>query len=248
MLDSPSFLNDLSKFSENIRKILLYSKSLDAQLAELLPRWYDISVEYLPRAVNLLGSNLHILLHASLLGKTVTVEPHRNAQDIMRFVNVASLSDQPSSHIFDEEDTVHVRFIETNEHATMGTISAVPNIPGVSSYVTLNTNQSNPFCMAWGQRLYSRQATRDPLFALQLRHEIDECKVQVLAQLNSIQQRIFDARSDYYALYKAYSELKENPNQDVLLMLLLKDPNNDTETKEVLQVIYSKDHHLRAPS
>lgn len=60
-----------------------------------------------------------------------------------------------------------------------------------------------------------------------------------MQELNHIHKLINQAKVDHYALYGAYRALKENKNQDVLLVLLLKDGHNDTDTKEVLSVIYN---------
>jgi hypothetical protein len=63
--------------------------------------------------------------------------------------------------------------------------------------------------------------------------------LQIVQELNNIHKLINQAKLDHYALYGAYRELKQNKNQDVLLVLLLKDGHNDSETKEVLAVIYN---------
>jgi len=254
------FHDDLYQFSEEIQVLLINtSRSEDSfsQISEVLPHWYDTCVRYLSRVIQILGfSNLSVLIHAVLIGKKIVVKPSKHSGDIARFVRLLQrqenigYGDNPDVEKPNVEKTkskyadgiVHVNFVEQ--------VEPQKNCASGNVLVTISSTETNQFCVSWAQRLclqvLSPESSSSPL---QLHSEIVTLKNQLNGQLKSIHQRISDARSDYYALYRAYLELKENPNQDMLLERLLQEVgrSNNTQMREVLQAIYnfnSKLNHM----
>jgi len=245
------FQEDLYRFSAEIQTFLSNpsqreGKDVFAQISELLPHWYDNCVNYISRAIRLLGrDNLAVLIHEALIGKKIVVKPNRHASDVVRFIRLLQRQDtravsyaeiasdvspnEPKQKL--DDNTVHVTFTEGQE----------PQKSTGNGQVVVNTKDTNQFCLYWAEKLYHTLTHPDSPSAFQIHSEIVGLKNQVFNQLKSIHQRISDARSDYYALYRAYQELKENPNQDMLLEKLLQEVSNSNNVQmiEVLQAIYN---------
>lgn len=103
------FLPDLQLFVESVEEILLdpnFSSSAerDTKLQDYLPSWWWLSVDYLIRAILLLGKELPPMLHAASIGKQILVKPHKHAEDISRYILPA-----PPHHI----QLISFRFADT---------------------------------------------------------------------------------------------------------------------------------------
>jgi len=217
------FINDLHKFVESLKEILFQSNtktSSDLRLDNYLAAWYTVSIEYINRAILLLGDELSVILYAALCGKQIDIKPHRCDEDIARFIEI-------------------IRLTEVNEREMdiiVVSLSNIDEVLGSPNSKTLNTTKTNSFCTQWAKDLLSLNKSElwNPLV---VRHSIDDKKLKILNELNSFNQRINESCYDHYALFRAYAEIKQNSNSDVLLTLLLRDAQNDKDATEVLQVI-----------
>lgn len=95
--------------------------------------------------------------------------------------------------------------------------------------------------------LYARRRSESGVSAVVLKQALDERKMQVMNDLNQVHRLVAAARLDHYALFQAHRLLLDSHNEDVLLLLLLRDaqrgadtgPSEEQEgTREVLETIF----------
>lgn len=213
------FINDLHKYSESLKEFLFKGHKSSQDTQNYLAAWYSISIEYVNRAISLLGEELSVILYAALCGKQIDIKPHRCDEDIARFIEI-------------------IRLTEVNEldDVIIVSLSNVDEFIGSPNSSLLNTTKTNTFCKQWAKELQSLNSSKlwNPL---EVRHAIDEKKLKILNELHFLNQRINEACYDHYALFRAFTDIKQNSNSEVLLTLLLRDAQNDKVSQEVLQVI-----------
>jgi hypothetical protein len=105
--------------------------------------------------------------------------------------------------------------------------------------------KNNSFCEEWALEL--RKYRKDPL---KLRSIIEIFKVKIIQDLNHLKLFVEKAKIEFYSLYKAHHFLKKNANADILLSLLLQDPNlkNDPNILLVLKTCISSPSSNSNPS
>eukprot|EP01124_Arcella_intermedia_P034057 TRINITY_DN8368_c0_g1_i3.p1 TRINITY_DN8368_c0_g1~~TRINITY_DN8368_c0_g1_i3.p1 ORF type:complete len:210 (-),score=64.04 TRINITY_DN8368_c0_g1_i3:16-645(-) len=197
---------------------MVEKKENEEKMLGYLSIWFSTCVDYMSRIVCVLGEQLGVVIYYALLGRSIIINAEEETQNQMGcFLSSFSLSDPNKKAKQDEEPLV----IEMS----IGVLTGKCHVSAV---------KTNPFCMEWANQLLAIQSD-----ATQIRQLIDDKKLQILNELNSINQKVNEAKFDHYALYRAYNELKSNPNQDVLLVLLLQDFDLDPHSKEVTQVIHN---------
>eukprot|EP01126_Amoeba_proteus_P026194 TRINITY_DN2596_c0_g1_i8.p1 TRINITY_DN2596_c0_g1~~TRINITY_DN2596_c0_g1_i8.p1 ORF type:complete len:260 (+),score=57.28 TRINITY_DN2596_c0_g1_i8:575-1354(+) len=240
------FSSDLHHFARQLERLLfkdlpfamdtfdLVEHVRSSGIQTYLSQWYYISINYIPRVLSILGNELPVFLHSAIMGKNINIKPHKDAEDVKRFLFAVrpAILDNPTYHQF-EDDTVVVSLPRS--------FASQHQDPSGQERI-LNSSETNTFCVEWARELLLLSDS------VVMKSNIDQKKSKVLQEFHYIHKLIGQAKMDHHALYAAYRVLKENKNQDVLLILLLKYGNNDSDTKEVIQVIfeYSKERETSA--
>jgi len=215
---------------------VLNTTTLDApesrQLASaFVSNWYHVAVDYIARTSLLLSEELDIIIHSCLMGHKIqvktTLATHAPlVEDAIRLIESiqlplpSSVNSSTSASSNSEADALNRDVVVlTFDH------SGKPQV---------DINETNEFCREWAARLVQAGSNRALADATLLRGWIEVVKMQLTQELNHIRKLCETAVMDNYALYEAFLYLKNNPNKDVLLVLLLKEGAADTNSKEVL--------------
>ena len=237
------FRYDMEKYAKRLESEIL-SQNLDSPegkqaLVSYLANWYSISIDFISRTALLLSEELDVVIHSCLMGHKIEVKSmmplHGTlVEDTIRLIE--SLQLPISSH---------------DSEASRETVSIIFDHSGKA---TIDANETNEFCREWAARLIQAGSNR-VVEAIQLRGWIEVVKLQLTSELNHIRKLSEAAVIDNYALYEAFLYLKNNPNKDVLLVLLMKEMKTGTgsegHSKEVLHTIFNclttpswTDHHV----
>jgi hypothetical protein len=222
-----------------------------ASLISFLQSWYHVAVDYISRAALMLSEELEVLIHSCLMGHKIEVKTMMpaNAQlveDAVRLIEAIQLP-IPSTSTSTSTSSSASASASTSDSAPGSSSSTSADSSSLSKdTVTLtfdhsgkpqiDVNETNAFCREWAARLI--QGGSRPLEAILLRSWTEVVKMQITQELNHIRKLSEAAVIDNYALYEAFLYLKNNPNKDVLLVLLMKEGASDSSTKEVLHTIF----------
>lgn len=233
-----SFRYDLEKFSKRFESEVLSLSSLESaesrqSCAQFASSWYHVSVDYVARTSLLLSDDLDVIIHSCLMGHKIEVKTTlaSNAglvEDAIRLI-----------------ESIQLPLPSSGNSSSSSSGSQMPNPEAVvlsfdhSGKASLDTNETNDFCREWAARLIQAGSQRGSVDAILLRGWIEVVKMQLTQELNHIRKLCESAVVDNYALYEAFLYLKNNPNKDVLLVLLLKEGAADANSKEVLHTIFT---------
>lgn len=222
------FRYDLEKYAKKIESECLMTQGAATPEAKnalvvLLANWQNVTIDYLARAALLLSDELDILIHSCLMGHKIEVKttmPSHGplAEDVIRLIDAVQLPNHTVDNDAARTDVVTVTF----DHAGK---------PQVDS------NETNEFCREWAARLIQGGSNR-AIEAIVLRSWTEVVKMQITQELNHVRKLTEAAVIDNYALYEAFLYLKNNPNKDVLLVLLMKEVAVNSNLKIVLHTIF----------
>ena len=244
------FRYDLEKYVKKVESEYLMVQNIDqadvrAALVSFLQNWYHIAVDYVSRAALMLSEELDVLIHSCLMGHKIDVKTMMpaNAQlveDAVRLIEAIQLP-IPSGQQQQQQSTGSSESAPGSTSSISGSDSAISRDAVTLTFdhagkPQIDANETNAFCREWAARLI--QGGSRPLEAILLRSWTEVVKMQITQELNHIRKLSEAAVIDNYALYEAFLYLKNNPNKDVLLVLLMKEIASDSSTKEVLHTIF----------
>ncbi|CAL1538872.1 unnamed protein product [Lymnaea stagnalis] len=201
-LPAPSILSDQKELSQLSTKIHSY-----------LEQWPVLVVGYLARTLQYFGPGIQQLIHSALLNASLQISGATEVQedDIKRFISCCSFS------------TLYER-LQSNSESVIGIIeSSCPLITQVylfCNFLTFIVLQqfiyfldSCNLCKTAAEKLLNF----DPSNATKIRDFLDSIKLDFVHKLNELKRFLKQAELDHYALYRAFSYLKNCGCGDLLL-------------------------------
>ncbi|XP_031560165.1 protein Njmu-R1-like [Actinia tenebrosa] len=231
-------------------KLELFQKELDDYSSMLLPElmtpiesldvkeqfghlnnWYEENVEFLCRCVSLLKEDLSVLIQCGLVGMNLQVKSSDSklAKDAKMFVNACStmntLNLQAGKNQIEGKSLEEKSFLPTSLNLTIDD----------EKRCELSTKEATSFCKEWAKTMLSGD-TNDPMF---LREVIENYKLRVNHDLNTLKRLFRQAETDHYALYRSYQFLLKCGNGPVLLHNTKQeaDAMSSEETSDILKVL-----------
>jgi hypothetical protein len=160
---------ELKNYCESMTALLQRRGEREVQLE--LSSWYSSCIEYISRCVQYLFTDLSVLLHAILFGKSVVItgssSKHDDLAKLLQSVSIVNLSPQDDQD--DQTDQVDQADVET----TVERLVVV--CEGNSPPVLNGTRGSNAFCEQWAKKL----CESNPADSFKLRTLLEDLKLQV---------------------------------------------------------------------
>ncbi|XP_020622715.1 protein Njmu-R1-like [Orbicella faveolata] len=206
------FQKELDEYSNGLLPYIdKYTESQDVQESfKHLEAWYDENVKFVCRCTSLLKEDLSVLIGLGLLGGKLEVQgDERLKKDMKMFVDACS--------------TVHVLGKSAESDASKDTENLESECTSViptevifkkdGSEYTLSSKVSTRFCREWAKTMLS-DAVDNPVF---LRQVIENYKLRVNHDLNTLKRLLRQAETDHYSLYRSYVFLLKCGNGPILL-------------------------------
>ncbi|XP_005993804.1 protein Njmu-R1 isoform X2 [Latimeria chalumnae] len=199
--------------------------NLEAPVKLYLTSWFEESVIYIKRVVQLLQEKLVVLLHAALSHTSIEVKGanDRTKTDINRFLNAASLQGLVQE---DTESSLCKAISEEQQKVV------ILDCDGVQPQ--FQNAGSNRFCEDWIQAFLNGAECGNPFL---LRQILENFKLKAIQDMNNIKRFIRQAEMSHYALFKCYIFLKNCGNADILLQNVKVEHAEMPEAKNVVQVL-----------
>uniref|UniRef100_V9KN75 Protein Njmu-R1 n=1 Tax=Callorhinchus milii TaxID=7868 RepID=V9KN75_CALMI len=216
------FRIELDKYAQGLE---LYLEAEADILEAHLKSWYDESVLYLQRVVQLFQEKLSVLLRAALSHTLVEVKhaDNRTKQDVERFLSVASLQG------LIQEDRVSTLSEARSQEQQVISVDC-----GEATLVCHNAAVSNRFCEDWIPAFSNALKSGNPFLMRQI---LENFKLKAIQDMNSLKRSIRQAETSNYALYKCYTFLKNCGNGDILLHTVRVEHAELPEARNVVQVL-----------
>uniref|UniRef100_UPI00398F5148 protein Njmu-R1 n=1 Tax=Pristiophorus japonicus TaxID=55135 RepID=UPI00398F5148 len=220
------FRIELDKYAQGLQ---LYSDA-EAGAVELhtqlyLSSWYDDTVLYIQRVVQLFQDRLPVLLRAALSHTPVEVKGSDNKikQDVERFLSAASLQG-----LIQEDTLASLCKAMTEEQQKAIVIDCSESTP------TFQNAVSNKFCEDWIPSFLNSLEGGNPFLIRQI---LENFKLKAIQDMNSLKRYIRQAETNNYALFKCFVFLKNCGNGDVLLHNVKVEHVEMPEARNVVQVL-----------
>ncbi|CAH2291904.1 Hypothetical predicted protein [Pelobates cultripes] len=199
--------------------------NLEVEIKPLLSNWFGDSVLPIYRVVTLFQEKLAYLLHAALSYTPVEVNnaDPGTQNDINRFMSLASLQGLVQEGTMNSlcivmsdelQKPVHVDFSDSQPQF----INAV----------------SNKFCEDWMQVFINTYDGGNPFL---FRQKLENFKLKVIQDMNSLKRLIRQAEMSHYALFRCYTFLKNCGNGDLLLKFVKVEQAEMPESGSVVSVL-----------
>lgn len=225
------FRSDLDRYMKDIAVFLQNSSPsfpAPAQLGAKLSRWHADTFKYVTSAViSLRIDALAILLHACLSGKTIFITRSVSSPSICRFIDIVNLGFAP----------VQLQIVDSN----LSSSSQSPDELHISSFtehnletISVSSTETNSFCHTWAEHLVRLAYTGD---FVNIRHHLESIKLQIHQEVLTLIKTLESGSIDNYALFDSFAKIKDHPNRDLLMILLLQQTTTK-ELKESLECIY----------
>ncbi|XP_078385182.1 protein Njmu-R1 [Cetorhinus maximus] len=220
------FRTELDKYAQGLQ---LY---LDAEVGDVelhiqpyLSSWYDDSVLYIQRVVQLFRDRLPILLRAALSHTPVEVKgaDDKVKHDVERFLSAASLQG-----LIQEDSLASLCKVMTEEQQKVIVIDCSEPTPAFQNAV------SNKFCEDWIPSFLNSLESGNPFL---LRQILENFKLKAIQDMNSLKRYIRQAETNNYALFKCFVFLKNCGNGDVLLHNVKVEHVEMPEAQNVVKVL-----------
>lgn len=204
------FQKELDEYSKGLLPCIdKYNELQDVQESfKHLEGWYDENVKYVCRCTNLLKEDLASVVQLGLLGGKLQVDSDdvRMQKDWKMFVdscNTANVSDSLSNTS------------KQPEHSTKCT-EIIPTeivLKTDGTQCSLSNKVTTRFCREWAKTMISGEVN-NPVF---LRQVIENYKLRVNHDMNTLRRLLRQAETDHYALYRSYVFLLKCGSAPILL-------------------------------
>ncbi|KAL9956888.1 hypothetical protein ACROYT_G038441 [Oculina patagonica] len=205
------FQKELDDYSNGLLPYInKYTESQDVQESfKHLEAWYDENVKFVCRCTSLLKEDLAVLIGLGLLGGKLEVQgdDKRLEKDMKMFVDACSTVNVLGTTADASED---------KENLVSKCTSVIPTeviLKTDGSEYTLSSKVTTRFCREWAKTMLS-DAVNNPVF---LRQVIENYKLRVNHDLNTLKRLLRQSETDHYALYRSYVFLLKCGNGPILL-------------------------------
>ncbi|GCB64148.1 protein Njmu-R1 [Scyliorhinus torazame] len=220
------FRIELDKYAQGLQLYLTAEVgAVELHIQPYLSSWYDDSVLYIQRVVQLFQDRLPILLRAALSHTPVEVKGTDNKikQDVERFLNAASLQG-----LIQEDSLASLCKVMTDEQQKVIVIDCSESTPAFQNAV------SNKFCEDWIPSFLNSLESGNPFLMRQI---LENFKLKAIQDMNSLKRYIRHAEMNNYALFKCFVFLKNCGNGDVLLHNVKVEHVEMPEAQNVVKVL-----------
>lgn len=204
------YSNGLLPYIENY----ISSESQDVQESfKHLESWYDDNIRFVCRCTHLLKEDLASLVQLGLLGGKLQVESDDNRlkHDLKMFVNACSTATFNALGI--AQDTSKVKETESLACKCAAAIPTKLVLKTNGVEYSLDNKVTTRFCREWAKTLLT-DTEDNPVF---LRQVIENYKLRVNHDMNTLKRLLRQAETDHYALYRSYVFLLKCGNGPILL-------------------------------
>ncbi|XP_048576084.1 protein Njmu-R1 [Nematostella vectensis] len=232
-LELQLFQLELNKYSlELLPELMTPIESLDVkEQFGHLKDWYQENINCFCRCVKLLDDKLPLLIHCGLSRVNVEVQStySQAKKDIELFLEACSTVDVSDNST-----------LETEGDSSKSSQQVIVNV--VDGKCTFSSEATTAFCKEWSETMQSGD-TEDPVF---LRQVIENYKLRVNHDMNTLKRLLRQAETDHYALYRSYRFLVQSGNGSILLENTKRECQavSASETLEILNVL--EDYNTRA--
>jgi hypothetical protein len=221
------FRSDLDRFTKELVPYFQTPSVAPDDLMIKLARWHTETFKYVTTAIVSLRTNaLAILLHACLVGKSITITRSTNSSSICRLIEIVNLGFAPLQ--------VSVSDNGAERHSSETHLFISTTVEHNVDCYALSSSETNSFCLQWAEHLVRLAATGD---FVGIRQHLEFTKLQIHQEMLALTKTLEMGSIDNYALFDIFSKIKDHPNRDLLLILLLQHTTNK-ELKDSLETIY----------
>ncbi|CAH3039548.1 unnamed protein product [Pocillopora meandrina] len=206
------FQKELDEYSKGLLPYIdKYTESLDVQESfKHLEFWYEENVEFVCRCTSLLKEDLAVLIGLGLLGGSLEVQSddEKLKMDLKMFVEACSMVNVLGTSVDIPMDMENKKLSKC--------CTAIPSkvtLKADGGEYELSSKVSTRFCREWAKTMLS-EAVDNPVF---LRQVIENYKLRVNHDLNTLKRLLRQAETDHYALYRSYVFLLKCGNGPILL-------------------------------
>lgn len=206
------FQKELDDYSNELLPYIdKYTESQDVQESfKHLEAWYDENVKFVCRCSSLLKEDLAVLIGLGLLGGKLEVQgdDKKLKKDMKMFVDACS-----TVNVLGKSADASKQDTENLESKCTSVIPAEVILKKDGSEYTLSSKVTTRFCREWAKTMLS-DAGDNPVF---LRQVIENYKLRVNHDLNTLKRLLRQAETDHYSLYRSYVFLLKCGNGPILL-------------------------------
>ncbi|KAJ8037017.1 Protein Njmu-R1 [Holothuria leucospilota] len=237
------FRPELDAYCEGM-SYLLDQKTLNHdRIRSYLAKWFSESAEYVCRCVNRFQKDIAYLITAALMEVHLEIQGAnvQTKDDVKRFMKACSLSELlQKTHENNSQNNIEGMLIDldvTSSTTSSETSSAQGDKPVLKiegdTHKIENAEKSS-LGDDWATAML--KDTSNPAF---LRQIIEDFKLKTIQDLNTLKRLVRQAETDHYALYRAFSFLRDCGSGAILLRQIWKDENSVTvkDTQNVLRVL-----------
>ncbi|XP_074553423.1 protein Njmu-R1 isoform X1 [Halichoeres trimaculatus] len=222
------FRLELDKYVQGLHSSLQTPElqNLETEVRPYLSQWYEESVMHIYRVVQLVQSNISLLLHAALSHTPVEVtnSDERTKADVSRFIKAASLQG------LSQQDTAAASLCKALSEDTHPYLV----IDCSTSPPTLSNSVSNRFCDDWTQAFLNAAERCNPFL---LRQILENFKLKAIQDMNSLKRYVRQAEMSHYALFRCCQFLQGCGNGDVLLQNARAEHSDLPEACSIISVL-----------
>ncbi|XP_068673894.1 protein Njmu-R1-like [Montipora foliosa] len=204
------FQKELDEYSKGLLpSIDRYCESQDVQESfKHLEEWYDENVKFVCRCTSMLKEHLASIIQLGLLGGKLQVdnEDTRMQKDFKMFVDACS-----TANVLDSLNGTKKNTEDLAECFAIIPMEIVLKTDGI--VCSLSNKVTTRFCREWTKTMMSGEVD-NPVF---LRQVIENYKLRVNHDMNTLRRLLRQAEMDHYALYRSYVFLLKSGNGPILL-------------------------------
>lgn len=237
------FRPELDAYSEGISYLLDQKELNQERIKAYLAKWFTESAEYLCRCVNKFQKDIAYFITAALMESHLDIQGAtvQTKEDVKKFMKACSLSELLQK----AEDSNAASKIE-------GMLIDLDMNSSSNSSETSSAQGDKPVLRIEGDMHHIENAEKSSLAddwavsmlkdtsnAAYLRQVIEDFKLKTIQDLNTLKRLIRQAETDHYALYRAYTFLKNCGSGAILLRQIWKDESSVAvkDTQNVLRIL-----------
>ncbi|XP_071813975.1 protein Njmu-R1-like isoform X2 [Apostichopus japonicus] len=247
-LSSPSsgleiFRPELDAYCEGTSYLLDQKELNNDRIKTYLAKWFTESAEYICRCVNRFQKDIAYFINAALMESHLDIQgaTTQTKEDVKKFMKACSLSDLLQKGA-DNDATSNIEGmlidLDVNSSSNSSdTSSALGDKPVLriegDMYKIENAEKSN-LADEWAVSML-----KDTSSSAYLRQVIEDFKLKTIQDLNTLKRLVRQAENDHYALYRAYTFLRDCGSGAILLRQIWKDDNSVSvkDTQNVLRIL-----------
>ncbi|XP_028395611.1 protein Njmu-R1-like isoform X2 [Dendronephthya gigantea] len=226
------FQQELERFCKSYEASLSSLVQTEVDISKIfkdLVNWYDINVLYVCRCTKLFQLELSALINTGLLGQKLSILNcnQQQKEDIARFVDVCSLSNLLSSPV------------KESNHKILENLEKKPKEVNTLTFSDLSFKFNFAskegiceVCNDWAKTMVEGEQD-NPVF---LRQVMENYKLKVIQDMNSLKRLLREAEADHYALFRSYVFLSKCVSSRIVMEHIRQEAETSM-TKEICDII-----------